>query len=134
MLALRKVTPSAGIVLCDVEHPGPPAAGQVLIKVAAAGICGSDLHIEHWSPGFQHLAPFLPITLGHEFTGTIVALGAEVRGVAVGDRVTARPPVICGMCAACLAEDSENCANRRSLGVMRDGAFTRYVCAPARNC
>ena len=134
MLALRKVRPDAGIALCDVEHPGPPTRDNVLIEVAVAGICGSDLHIEHWSPGFRHLAPYLPITLGHEFSGSVVALGDAVQGIAVGDKVTVRPPVVCEACTACRSRDDENCADRRSLGVMRDGAFTRIVSVPARNC
>jgi L-iditol 2-dehydrogenase/threonine 3-dehydrogenase len=135
MLALRKLDARPGVALCDAADPSAAvAADQVLIEVAAAGICGSDVHIDHWAPGFRHLAPYLPLTLGHEFAGRIAAIGRNVAEFAVGDRVTARPPVTCGECSSCKAGEPERCRDRKSIGVMRDGAFARHVLVPAANC
>lgn len=134
MLALRKLGPEPGVALVDVAEPEISDPDDVKIEVTAAGICGSDLHIDHWSPGYHHLGPSLPLTLGHEFVGRVVGRGSAGSGLAVGSRVTVVPATTCGRCAACAAADFDACRERRGIGVMRDGGFARHVVVPARNC
>lgn len=134
MLALRKTTPAHGLQLQDIDPPAPPAAGQVLLRVGSVGVCGTDLHIDEWTAGYHFMAPSLPVTLGHEFSGEVAAVGEGVQGLAVGQQVTVRPSVVCGGCEACLAQRPDDCTTRRGIGVTREGAFAAFVLAPARNC
>ncbi len=108
-----------------VPSPGP---GEVLIEVARAGICGTDLHI---FDGDYELARF-PMTPGHEFAGTIVAGGAGVRRHQLGARVTADPNLPCGLCPECQIGAVNQCHDLAVVGVSRDGAFARYVVVPER--
>jgi threonine 3-dehydrogenase len=134
MLALQKTYPGSGIELRNL--PGTPEIGdkEVLIRTHATGICGTDLHIAEWTPGYESMLSAMPVTLGHEFAGTIVATGVAVPGHFQGTRVTVRPSVLCGKCAACSTGDAENCTGRRGIGIGRDGAFASYVAAPFENC
>jgi threonine dehydrogenase-like Zn-dependent dehydrogenase len=102
--------------------------------VAYAGVCGTDLHVDDWYPAYHFMAPHLPVTLGHEFSGTVEATGPGVSGLAPGDRVVVRPSTTCGQCAACLAGHHDRCRKRRGIGLTRDGAFAPCVIVPARNC
>ncbi|MCX7685201.1 MAG: alcohol dehydrogenase catalytic domain-containing protein [Acetobacteraceae bacterium] len=133
MLALRKPHPAPGLLLCEVPEP-TPAPGEVLLRVHAVGICGTDLHIADWTAGYGHMAAYMPVTLGHEAAGEIVVLGEGVQGCAVGARVTFRPSTACGRCAACGSGRPEDCADRRGIGIHRDGAFAAFVSVPAANC
>jgi D-arabinitol dehydrogenase (NADP+) len=103
-----------------------PGTGEVLIEVARAGICGTDLHI---LDGDYELARF-PMTPGHEFAGTIVALGEGVRRRRLGERVTADPNLPCGLCPECQRGAVNQCHDLAVVGVTRDGAFARYVAVP----
>jgi threonine 3-dehydrogenase len=132
--ALQKTTPDFGLDLREVAEPSAPQPGWVLIEVTAAGICGSDLHIYEWSGGYEFVTPAMPVTLGHEFAGRIVAAGSAVPDLAVGDRVTVMPSVTCGTCPACKARDYDRCLTRTGIGMTRPGAFARQVLAPAINC
>lgn len=134
MQAIQKTRPEFGLELREVAEPSAPGAGEVLIDVTAAGICGSDLHIYEWSGGYEFVAPAMPVTLGHEFAGRIAALGAGVDGLARGDRVTVMPSVTCGRCKSCRAGDFDRCLTRTGIGMTRQGAFARQVLAPAINC
>ncbi|MCB1546423.1 MAG: alcohol dehydrogenase catalytic domain-containing protein [Hyphomicrobiaceae bacterium] len=135
MKALQKTHASFGLELKDVAEPAPPEGSDVVIEVAACGVCGTDVHIYEWTGGYEFMAPALPKTIGHEFSGRIVAVGSEAKGVAVGDRVTCIPFVACGTCEACRADDIHLCGTPRpGIGFLRDGAFTRLVSAPAANC
>jgi len=133
MKSLRKVHPQAGLELQDTAQP-MPGAGEVLVQVLATGVCGTDLHIDKWTPSYHFMAPTLPVTIGHEFAGVVVQLGEGVTQPAVGQRVTVRPSVTCGRCDACTSGHPDDCTTRRGIGVGRDGAFASHVCAPARNC
>jgi len=133
MQAVQKTAPEFGLELREVAEPSAPGAGEVLIDVTAAGICGSDLHIYEWSGGYEFVTPAMPVTLGHEFAGRVAALGPGVN-LAVGDRVTVMPSVTCGVCAACVARDFDRCLTRKGIGMTRQGAFARRVLAPAINC
>lgn len=135
MQALRKTKPEFGLEVCTVEAPSEAAAGDVIVEVAAVGICGTDVHIHEWTGGYEFMAPALPVTIGHEFCGRVVAVGASSDGVKVGDRVTCIPFVPCGACDACKAGDTHLCGSPKpGLGFLRDGAFARYVAVPAANC
>ncbi|MET0427344.1 MAG: alcohol dehydrogenase catalytic domain-containing protein [Microvirga sp.] len=134
MLALRKATAAFGADLVHVDAPPSPGAGRVTIAVAAAGICGSDIHAFEWTPGYGFMAAFMPVTLGHEFAGTVRAVGDGVTALAPGDRVTCWPTVACGDCAACSADRPQDCQGRRVVGLHADGAFAQQVVVPAANC
>jgi L-iditol 2-dehydrogenase len=134
MLALRKLAPAPGLTLQEVAPPGAPGAGELAIRIAAAGICGSDIHAYEWTPGYEFMAPHMPFTLGHEFAGVVTALGEGVTGFAVGDAVTAWPTIGCGRCRACREDRSQDCQARRILGLHCDGGFAAAVLAPAANC
>ncbi|WP_280151560.1 alcohol dehydrogenase catalytic domain-containing protein [Piscinibacter sp. XHJ-5] len=128
MQALRKTHAAAGVELVEVPAPQAAAADDVLVRVIATGICGSDLHVDDWTPSYAFITPALPVTLGHEFVG--VAESGPWRG----RRVVVRPSVTCGACAACLAGRHDACERRTGIGMTRDGAFAEWVRVPQRNC
>ncbi|MDM0038432.1 alcohol dehydrogenase catalytic domain-containing protein [Variovorax sp. J22G21] len=129
MQALRKTRPASGLELVDVPAPGMDASTtDVLVKVSAAGICGSDLHVDDWTPSYAFIAQSIPVTIGHEFVGVAHA------GPLAGRRVVVRPSVTCGVCAACSAGHHDGCERRRGIGMTRDGAFAPWVRVPLRNC
>jgi threonine 3-dehydrogenase len=128
MQALRKVAPGPGLSLEEVPEP-EPSASDVIVEVEAASVCGTDLHIHRWDDWAQHrIVP--PVTLGHEFAGTVVEVGRRVRHAAVGDYVSAESHVTCGMCFHCRTGQAHMCERTRILGVDRDGAFAEYVVVP----
>lgn len=103
------------------------APDRVVIEVRAAGVCGSDVHL--WR-NHQSWDIVLPLVLGHEFSGEIVEVGRDVRGVAVGDRVACETAAeVCGRCAYCLSGGYNLCPHRLGYGALADGAFTTYVAA-----
>jgi len=114
--------------------PDPePGLGEVLVRVAACGICGSDVHGYDGSSGRR----IPPIVMGHEAAGTIAALGTRVSGFAKGDRVTFDSTIFCGACNHCRRGDVNLCDHRQVLGVScaefrRAGAFAEYVAVPSR--
>jgi threonine 3-dehydrogenase len=131
MKALRKMQPARGLQMDTVAVPaiGPT---DVLVRVKAASICGTDLHIygwDHWSQG--RIKP--PLTLGHEFCGTVERVGDEVRAVKPGDFVSAEMHVNCGHCRQCRLGQSHICQNLRIIGIDQDGAFADFVRIPATN-
>ncbi|GAA4614435.1 zinc-dependent alcohol dehydrogenase family protein [Saccharopolyspora hordei] len=111
------------------EVPDPkPGEGQLVVKVGACGICGTDLHIAdgHFPP-----TPY-PIVPGHEFAGEVVELGADVPGDwKVGDRVAVDPSLFCGYCTPCRSGHGNLCENWNATGDTVDGAFAEYVAIPA---
>ena len=128
MLALRKAAPEKGLRLEEIPVP-VPGADEVLVEVETASVCGTDLHIYSWDEwSQQRIHP--PLTLGHEFAGTVVDRGELVQNVAVGDYVSAESHVTCGMCFQCRTGHAHMCERTRILGVDRDGAFARYVAVP----
>lgn len=123
----------------DREIPAP-APKEVQIKVVKAGICGSDLH-EWWAgPIFTPVevphplsGKKAPLTSGHEFSGTIAAVGSNVRGFQVGDRVTANSVTWCGECDSCKKGWYSLCKKAAYLGFMRDGAFAELINVPSES-
>ena len=128
MQALRKVAPGQGLSLEEVPDPHPTST-DVIVEVEAASVCGTDLHIHLWD-GWAAGRIDPPVTLGHEFAGTVVEVGTDVRHVSVGDFVSAESHITCGACVACRTGNGHMCEQTRILGVDRDGAFARYVAVP----
>ena len=114
----------------SVAEPGEPAASDVLIHVARAAICGTDA--SEWEHGPVLARP--PVILGHEFTGTVVAVGSEVTGLELGERVVSGAGVSCGVCAWCRAGATNLCAHYETIGFQRDGGLAEYVISPAALC
>src|SRR5262244_1108038 len=116
------------------EVPVPvPSPGEILVHVAACGICGSDVHGYDGSSGRR----IPPIVMGHEAAGVVAAPGAGVSEFAKGDRVTFDSTVYCGACPPCLRGQINLCDNRQVLGVscseyQRAGAFAEYIAVPSR--
>ena len=119
--------------LCDVPEPaaGP---GEVVLRVAGAGLCHSDLHLMHWPPG---TLPYeLPFTLGHEVAGTVVELGPGANGVDVGDAVLVYGPWGCGGCRRCSLGEEHLCeraatTRKRGCGLGHDGGLAEFVVVPS---
>ena len=112
------------------EHPLAP--DEVLIKVAACGVCGTDVHIYHGSKGSAEVHP--PVVLGHEFSGIIVQTGTAVDRFSPGDHVTVDPNIYCGECSFCRRGQKQLCQNLQAIGVTRNGGFAEYCYAPQQQC
>jgi len=131
MRALVKTAAAPGLVLQTVPVP-QVRAGEILVRVQAGGICGTDLHIFRWNAwAASRVRP--PRVIGHEFAGTVVAAAPDVTGVAVGDFVAGEGHVACGVCPACRRGDPHVCERLEIIGIDRGGAFADYVAMPARN-
>ena len=131
MKALVKARPERGIWMQDIERP-QVGHNDVLIKVNRAAICGTDIHIYQWDDWAASAVP-VPLAIGHEFSGEIVACGSEVSGYRIGDRVSAEGHITCGVCRNCRAGRRHLCMNSQGIGVSRPGAFAEYVAVPAFN-
>lgn len=132
MRAIRKLRPAFGLEAQDEPEPDAPIAGEVIIRVEAVGICGSDVHIYEWTDGYDFMIPHLAVTLGHEFAGHVTAAGPGTT-IDVGARVAVVPTVVCRTCSNCRAGDLQGCSNRRAIGLTRDGGFARFVRVPEAN-
>lgn len=124
MKALRKLRCGPGqIELAEIPMP-VPGPGEVLVKVAYAGVCGTDIHIYHDSYG--NLDP--PVTLGHEFSGIVYKAGKNVSRWKEGDRVVVESLASsCGRCSYCVFGETQCCRDRKAYGISRDGAFAEFV-------
>ncbi len=131
MKALVKAKAERGIWMQDIDKPDV-GHNDVLIKVNRTAICGTDIHIFKWDDWAQATIP-VPLAIGHEFCGEIVEMGIEVRGFAVGDRVSAEGHITCGVCRNCRAGRRHLCMNTVGVGVNRPGAFAEYLSVPAFN-
>ena len=128
MWAVRKERPAPGLDLVEVPVPAI-RPDEVLVRVEAASVCGTDLHIYNWDDwARQRIRP--PLVLGHELAGTVVEAGPLVRNALVGDYVSAESHVTCGVCFHCRTGRAHMCEQTRILGVDRDGAFAEYVAIP----
>ena len=131
MRALVKHPDGPGLELEEIAVP-EPGPDEVLVRVHTTGICGTDVHIYQWDEWARATIP-APMTVGHEFSGHISALGSNVAGFEEGELVSAEGHVVCGRCRNCLAGRRHLCKNTQGVGVNRDGAFAEYLCIPASN-
>lgn len=131
MKALAKTKAETGIWMIDAPIP-EPGHNDVLIKMHKTAICGTDVHIYNWDEWSQKNVPLGLIT-GHEFVGEIVAMGQEVTGFNIGDRVSGEGHITCGFCRNCRAGRRHLCRNTQGIGVNRQGAFAEYMILPAMN-
>jgi threonine 3-dehydrogenase len=128
MWAIRKPEPAPGLSLERVPIPAP-GPREVLVRVEAASVCGTDLHIFRWDDWARsRIKP--PLTLGHEFAGTVVEVGADVRSAFMGDFVSAESHITCGSCFHCRTGRAHMCEHTEILGVDRDGAFAEFLVVP----
>ena len=132
MLALRKTQPGFGLELQDIPGPGAPGGGEVLVRVEAVGICGSDVHAYEWTDGYQFMVPHLPLTMGHELAGTVEEAGPGA-GVAPGTRVSVHPRVVRGEHDAKWPGDPRLSGTPMGLGLTCDGGFAPYLRVEAGN-
>lgn len=131
MMALVKEKAGPGLTLREVPIPetGP---GEVKIRILKTAICGTDLHIYRWDEWSQRtLRP--PLTVGHEYVGQIVEVGAGVKGYREGEIVSGEGHIVCKTCRNCMAGRWHLCKNTVGVGVNRDGAFAEYLVIPADN-
>jgi threonine 3-dehydrogenase len=129
--ALVKAKAEPGLWMQDVPEP-VPGDGEVLIRVQKTSICGTDLHILHWDAWAEATVP-VPMVVGHEFMGTISALGSGVRGFEIGQRVAGEGHITCGHCRNCKGGRREFCHHHTSVGVTRPGAYADHLVIPAQN-
>src|SRR5690348_1164925 len=131
MKALVKTEAEPGLRLEDVPVP-EIGRDDVLIRVLRTGVCGTDLHIYDWDGWARANVP-VPLVIGHEFVGEIVEMGADVRDLMVGDRVSGEGHLVCGRCRNCMAGRRVQCANVKGVGVNHQGAFAEFIALPAGN-
>ena len=131
MKALVKQKAEVGLWLDEVPVP-TFGDNEVLIKVLRTGICGTDLHIYKWDAWAQKTIP-VPMVVGHEFVGTIAAVGSNVKDFREGDIVSGEGHVVCGRCRNCLAGRRHLCKDTVGVGVSRPGAFAEYMSLPVTN-
>ncbi|KYD21202.1 zinc-dependent alcohol dehydrogenase family protein [Caldibacillus debilis] len=109
----------------------PLGENELLLKVKACGICGTDIHILKGEKGSASVTP--PVILGHEFSGEVVKVGSKVTQFSVGDRVSVDPNIYCGECSFCKSGKPQLCEQLTALGINIDGGFAEYCKVPAAN-
>ena len=136
MKAARIVEPQKPLQISEVDTPKPTGV-QVLVKVKAAGVCHSDLHL--WEGGYDTGDGFMkvtdrgvkfPVTPGHEISGTVAEIGDAVQGISVGDNVLVYPWIGCGVCPACRVGNENLCDAPRSMGIFQNGGYAESVIIP----
>jgi threonine 3-dehydrogenase len=131
MKALVKARAETGLWLEDIPEPAI-GINDVLIRVLRTGICGTDVHIYDWDEWARQTIP-VPMAIGHEFVGEIVAVGSNVNDFHPGELVSGEGHVVCGRCRNCLAGDRHLCANTSGVGVNRPGCFAEFIALPMTN-
>ncbi len=131
MKALVKARSERGLWLEDIPEP-TMGINDVLIRVLYTGICGTDVHIYNWDDWAQKTIP-VPMAIGHEFVGKIVAVGSNVNDFFPGDIVSGEGHVVCGRCRNCLAGRRHLCVSTQGVGVNRPGAYAEFISLPMTN-
>ena len=111
---------------------GPLGPGEVLLKVHACGVCGTDVHIYHGEEGSAAVTP--PVVLGHELSGVVEKIGPGVSLCAPGDHVAVDPNIYCGKCRPCRMGRKQNCRELYAIGVNTNGGFAEYCVVPQQQC
>lgn len=132
MKAVVKAKPGPGAELVDMETP-IPGPDQVLVKVLATSICGTDLHIYEWNEWAQARIKNLPQVMGHELCGEVLELGKDVKNVKKGDIISAETHIACGHCFLCQTGNRHICINGKIFGVDVNGVFAEYAVVPGAN-
>jgi threonine 3-dehydrogenase len=131
MKALVKKYARPGLWLEEISIP-EYGNNDLLVKVNKTAICGTDLHIYKWDEWAQRTIK-VPMTIGHEFVGTIAAKGQNIEGYEIGERVSGEGHIVCGMCRSCRAGRRHLCTKAIGIGVHRNGCFAEYLVLPATN-
>ena len=131
MKSLAKVHAKPGMWMIDSPIP-EIGHNDIRIKIRKTAICGTDMHIFNWDEWSQNTIP-VPMVVGHEYVGEVVEIGSEVKGFAIGDRVSGEGHITCGHCRNCRAGRIHLCRNTIGVGVNRQGAFAEYLVIPAFN-
>ncbi|MEW6457389.1 MAG: L-threonine 3-dehydrogenase [Acidobacteriota bacterium] len=129
MRAVCKVEPKPGAELIEIDMP-EPEPDEVLVKIKAASICGTDVHIYEWNKWASERVKRFPQIMGHEFCGEIVKTGREAKRLKVGDYVSAETHIPCNNCIQCLSGQQHLCKNLKILSLDTDGAFSEYIAIP----
>ncbi|MDY0928949.1 L-threonine 3-dehydrogenase [Pantoea trifolii] len=132
MKALAKLKAEEGIWMVKDAPIPEPGHNDLLIKIRKTAICGTDVHIYNWDDWSRKTIP-VPMITGHEYVGEVVGMGQEVKGFAVGDRVSGEGHITCGHCRNCRAGRTHLCRNTVGVGVNRQGCFAEYLVIPAFN-
>ncbi len=130
MFGILKSKPAKGLEIRDdlpIPSIGP---GDILVRVRAAAICGTDRHIYEWTDYAKKRVP-LPMVFGHEFAGDVVAVGSGVTGIKEGDKVAGETHIPCNDCEMCRTDNRHICENMKIIGVHVPGAFAEYIAFPA---
>ena len=133
MKAVVKTKREKGAELLTIPIP-KPAPNEVLVKVKATSICGTDVHIYNWDGWAEGRIQNVPQTLGHEFSGEVVEVGSRVKRVKVGDFISAETHIPCGHCPQCLTGQMHICNELKILGVDINGCFAEYAVIPEIVC
>lgn len=131
MKAVVKARPEPGVQIAEVPEPRP-GEDEILVRVEAASICGSDLAIYEWRDWVSERMR-TPRVVGHEFCGTVEAVGTRAENVGIGDFIAAETHIADGTCHQCLIGERHVCSNVQILGFDRDGCFTELIAIPAVN-
>lgn len=131
MIGLVKEHRGPGATLKEVPVP-TVGEDEVLVHIKATSICGTDLHIYNWD-AWADKTVLTPNVFGHEFAGIVVDIGDRVRGVKIGDHVSAEGHMICGTCKACRTGNGHVCPNTKSFGITAPGCFAEYAVVKASN-
>jgi len=131
MKSLSKLKAEPGIWLTRTEKP-KLGHNDLLIKIKKTAICGTDIHIYNWDEWAQKTIR-TPMVVGHEYAGEVVAIGQEVKGFTLGDRVSGEGHITCGHCRNCRGGKTHLCRNTLGVGVNRAGSFAEYLVIPAFN-
>ncbi len=132
MKAVAKTKPAPGAEIIEIDRP-TPGPDQVLVKVLATSICGTDLHIFQWNEWAQARIKNLPKVMGHELCGEIVELGRNVQNLKRGDIISAETHIACGHCYLCQTGNAHICVNGSIFGVDINGVFAEFAVLPAKN-
>jgi threonine 3-dehydrogenase len=132
MKALAKLKAEEGIWMVKDAPIPEPGHNDLLIKIRKTAICGTDVHIYNWDDWSRKTIP-VPMITGHEYVGEVVGMGEEVKGFAMGDRVSGEGHITCGHCRNCRAGRTHLCRNTVGVGVNRQGCFAEYLVIPAFN-
>jgi len=132
MKAVAKTKPASGAEIIEINTP-TPGPDEVLAKVLATSICGTDLHIFEWNEWAQSRIKQLPLIMGHELCGEIVDVGKNVKNLKKGDIISAETHIACGHCYLCHTGSAHICIHGRIFGVDINGVFADYAVVPANN-